>query len=96
MHADICDPMEENSIATSRYFLLFKDDIQILENLYFLKNKVEVKDCFKNFTKRIKFETRKELKTLRTDNSLEFINKDIKNVTDKVTLHSKMDEQREK
>lgn len=88
--------LEENSIATFRYFLLFKDDIQILENLYFLKNKVEVKDCFKNFIKRIKFETRKELKTLRTDNGLEFINKDIKNVTDKVTLHNKMDEQREK
>lgn len=74
--------MEVNSISNSRYFLLYKDDFSNFRKIYFIKNKSEVKSCFENFLKRVENKTGKKIKTLRTDNGLEFINSEIKNITE--------------
>lgn len=81
IHADLCGPMEVKSIGNSRYFLLYKDDFSNCRREYFIKNKSEAKSCFKTFLKKVENETGEKIKTLRTDNGLEFINAEIRNMT---------------
>lgn len=78
IHANLCGPMEENSVGKSRYFTLYKDDLSNFRRIYFIKNKSEVKDCFGSFLKRVENETGRKVKTLRTDNGLKFINSEIR------------------
>uniref|UniRef100_A0ABD2W6V8 Integrase catalytic domain-containing protein n=1 Tax=Trichogramma kaykai TaxID=54128 RepID=A0ABD2W6V8_9HYME len=66
-----------DSIGNSKYFLLFKDDYSSYVLLYFLKYKSEVKNCFVNYLQRFEKETKQKINTLRTDNGLEFVNKDL-------------------
>lgn len=80
IHADLCGPMETNSLGKARYFLLFKDDYSNYRKIYFLKTKDEVKTHFKNFIKRVSMETGRRINMLRTDNGLEFINEETKKI----------------
>ena len=83
IHADLCGPMEVNSLGNSKYFFLLKDDYSGFVRIYFIKNKSEVKNCFENFILRFENETGKRINILRTDNGLEFINKEMKELTNK-------------
>lgn len=82
IHADLCGPMEVDSIGNSRYFLLYKDDFSNFRKVYFIKNKSEVKDYFKIFLKRVESETGEKMEKLRTDNGLEFINAEVRKITE--------------
>lgn len=75
IHTDVCGFVEMNSLGGSRYFLLFKDALTHYRHVYFLKNKSEVYEYFKNSLQRIEKETRKKINTLKSDNGLEFVNK---------------------
>lgn len=75
VHADICGPMETNSIGGSRYFLLFVDDKSRMVFVYFLKTKDQALDKFMAFKNMSEKQTGKQIKILRTDNGLEFCNK---------------------
>ena len=86
IHADLCGPMEVDSIGKSKYFLLFKDDYSSFVKLYFIKNKYEVKKCFSNFILRVKNETNQNINILRTDNGLEFLNKDMDEIMEKYRI----------
>lgn len=79
IHSDLCGPMETNSIGNSRYFLLFKNNFSSYIFMYFIKNKSEVKHCFVNFMQRFEKETSK-INILRTDNNLEYANKDLSEI----------------
>lgn len=76
IHSDLCSLMETDSVGNSKYFLLFKHNFSNYRKLYFLRNKFE--DCFTNFIKCMKNKTGKNIKTIRTDNNLEFVKKEIK------------------
>lgn len=89
IHSDLCGPMEANSVGNSKYFLLFKDDFSNYRKIYFLKNKSETSNCLKNFIKCLKNETGKDVKILRTDNGLEYINTEVKAITDKLGIKHK-------
>lgn len=80
VHADLCGAMEQNSFGNSRYFLLFKDDFSQFRKLYFLQNKTEVVDCFRNYLQRVVNETGRNVKTFRTDNGLEFVNEEMRQI----------------
>lgn len=75
VHADLCGPMEVPSLAGSRYFLLFEDDCTRYSFVYFIKNKDEVIDCFKEYKELVENQTNMNIKGLRTDNGGEFCNK---------------------
>lgn len=77
VHSDVCGPMEENSIGGSRYFILFKDDFSSYRSVYFIKNKSEVNDRINKFVHSVKTDTGCVVKTLRTDNGTEYVNKDV-------------------
>lgn len=77
IHTDICGPMETNSLNGARYFLLFIDDYSRMTFIYFLKNKSEAFSRFKEFKLVVENQLSKKIKILRSDNGLEFCNKDF-------------------
>ncbi|CAG4978543.1 unnamed protein product [Colias eurytheme] len=79
VHTDICGPMENVSIGGSRYFLLFVDDCSRMVFVYFLKHKNEALKCFKEFKAQVENQTKKTIKVLRSDNGLEYCNKEFDN-----------------
>lgn len=83
IHADLCGPMEVSSIGGSKYFLLFKDDYSHYRTVYFIKNKYDVKNIFETFIKSVETGTGSKVKILRTDNGLEFVNKEITSILQK-------------
>lgn len=78
IHADVCGPMEEASLGGSKYFVLMKDDFSNFRFVYFIKNKNETKKCIKDFLNKAENITGNKVTFFRTDNGLEFINKDVK------------------
>lgn len=78
IHSDVCGPMETNSLNGARYFLLFIDDYSRMTFIYFLKQKSEVFYRFKEFKSVVENQLSKKIKILRTDNGLEFCNKDFR------------------
>lgn len=75
--------MEVSSIGGSKYFLLFKDDYSHYRTVYFIKNKYDVKNIFETFIKSVETGTGSKVKILRTDNGLEFVNKEITSILQK-------------
>lgn len=81
IHSDVCGPMESPSLNGSRYFVLFKDDYFHYRHIYFIKSKDQVTKCFENYLIRVKKETGVDINCLRTDNGLEFIDKQMQTLT---------------
>lgn len=77
VHTDICGPMENVSIGGSRYFLLFVDDHSRMTFVYFLKHKNQALKYFKIFKAQVENQTKKTIKVLRSDNGLEYCNKEF-------------------
>ncbi|GJQ73250.1 hypothetical protein Trydic_g13286, partial [Trypoxylus dichotomus] len=73
VHADVCGPMEEASLAGSKYFLLLKDDLSHYRYVYFLKHKAEVILTILDFIKAAENDTGNKARILRSDNGLEFV-----------------------
>lgn len=80
VHSDVCGPMEQESLGGARYFLLLKDDYTSYRYVYFMKQKSEVKKNIEKFISLAERETGHKMKTLRSDNGLEFINKEVKEI----------------
>jgi hypothetical protein len=49
MHADLCGPMQNESIGGNRYSITFIDDFSIMCWVYFLRNKSDTFNLFKKF-----------------------------------------------
>lgn len=77
VHADVCGPMEENSLGGSRYFLLLKDDFSHFRCVYFLNQKSEVASNIKKFVKMIQKEHGHNIRVFRSDNGTEFVNGEV-------------------
>jgi len=72
IHSDVCGPMSVGSLGNSRYFVTFTDDYSRFCYVYFLKNKSQVFEKFKEFHAEVTNLTDKRIKTLRTDNGGEY------------------------
>lgn len=77
VHTDLCGPMPCASYGGSRYFLLFTDDFSRKTFVYFLKSKGEVFECFIKFKALVETQTGMKIKMLRSDNGLEYVNKNF-------------------
>lgn len=64
------------------YFLLFLDDYSNKIFIYILRHKSEVASKFREFQKLVQNQTDRKLKILRTDNGLEFCNREMKKICD--------------
>ena len=74
VHTDVCGPMQTKSFGGSRYFITFTDDYSRCCKVYFLKEKSEALEKFKEF--KASFET-KSIKALRADRGGEYLSEEF-------------------
>jgi hypothetical protein len=72
VHSDVFGHVSILSLGKSMYYVSFIDDFSRNTWIYFLRNKFEVFDYFKEFTALVENQTEKRIKVLRTDNGGEF------------------------
>ena len=77
VHSDVCGPMPTDSIGGSRYFVTFIDDYTRCCKVYFIKNKSEVFDKFKEFESCTTNECSQSIGVLRSDNGGEYVSKNF-------------------
>jgi transposase InsO family protein len=72
IHFDLCGPMHIETPGGARFFVLFTDDFIGYRTVFFLKQKLDVSDCFKEFVNILYTKTGQLVHTLRADNGGEF------------------------
>jgi hypothetical protein len=72
IHSDVFGPVPIPSLGKSMYYVSFIDDFSRNTWIYFLRNKYEVFDKFKELKALVENQTEKKIKVLRTDNGGEF------------------------
>lgn len=77
VHADVCGPMEVLSLEGSRYCLVLEDDYSKMCFVYFLTNKDEVFQYFKEFKEMVETQKDRKIKILRSDNGGAFCNREF-------------------
>lgn len=76
VHTDLLiSPVE--SLGKNKYALIIKDDYSNFRVIYFLKQKSETYDCFKDFFNIVNTQTGNRLKRIRTDNGTEEVNNEV-------------------
>ncbi|KAL2250907.1 UNVERIFIED_CONTAM: Retrovirus-related Pol polyprotein from transposon TNT 1-94 [Sesamum indicum] len=83
VHADVWGPSKEPTHGGNRYFLSIVDNFSRKVFVFLLKHKSEVFEKFEKWKTLVENQTGKRLKSLRTDNGLEFCNKHFDNLCDK-------------
>jgi hypothetical protein len=78
VHNDVFRPMLVPQLGKSMYHVSFKDEFLRNTWIYFLKNKSEVFDMFKEFKDLVKNQIEKRIKMLRTDNGRDFDRNEFK------------------
>lgn len=73
----LCGPMPVKSLSGNRYFITFIDDFSRKTTVICIKSKEEVIDCVKKYITRIEREKGRKVKRFRTDNRLEYCNKQL-------------------
>jgi transposase InsO family protein len=77
VHSDVCGHMPTESIGGIRYFIIFIDDYTRYCKVYFMKNKSEAFDKFKEFELYTTNEYDNSLGTLRSDNGGEYLSQEF-------------------
>jgi transposase InsO family protein len=72
IHNDVFGTVPVPSLGKSTYYISFIDDFSRNTWTYFLRNKSEVFDKFKEFKALVENQTKKKIKVLRTNNAGEF------------------------
>jgi Integrase core domain. len=75
VNADLSSKLDK-FVGGSRYFVLIKDDYSHYRTVYFLQEKSDTIDKPKHFIKFCKTYTGNSVKTIRTDNGTEFVNRE--------------------
>ena len=76
VHSDVCGPMSVESFGGHKYFVTFIDDYSRCCAVYFLKQKAEVFEKFKEFEANA---TGNSIGTLRSDNGGEYLSTEFAN-----------------
>lgn len=79
IHSYLCGPMETPSIGGSFYFLTFIDDCSRKTWVYFIKQKKEVFDLFRQFKNLVEKQSGYYIKVLRTYRGGEYISREFLN-----------------
>lgn len=74
IHSDLCGPMEHLSVSGMKYFITFVDDYTRMFHVYFLKDKLNISEVFKDFKARVELQLERKIKMIRTDGGKEYCN----------------------
>ncbi len=78
VHSDVCGPIATESIGRKRYFITFTDDYSRCTRVYFMRNKSEAFEKFKEFEAVTTNDCGQRIGTLRTDNGGEYVSTEFK------------------
>ncbi|GBM82191.1 Retrovirus-related Pol polyprotein from transposon TNT 1-94 [Araneus ventricosus] len=70
----------------NRYFLSITDDYSRKVDVYIIKSKDQVFDCFKKYLAKVERELNSKIKSMRSDSGLEFCNKEIEKFLTKLSF----------
>ncbi|GJV45101.1 retrotransposon protein, putative, ty1-copia subclass [Tanacetum coccineum] len=89
VHSDLCGPSQLESLGGKRYFLSIVDDYSRRVWVYILRFKHEAFEKFKEWKQLVENQTGRTVKKLRTDNGLEFCNREFKQlcIESKIARH---------
>ena len=73
IHCDVCGPFREMARGGFFYFITFIDDLSKYGYLFLTKNKSESFEKFKEFKAQVENQTKKSIKTLRSDQGGEYL-----------------------
>ncbi|BBG95348.1 multidrug resistance-associated protein 9 [Prunus dulcis] len=73
IHTDLCGPMQNESIAGNKYFMLLIDDHTRMSWVYLLRHKSEALNCFRKFKAMVELQCDFKVKCLRSDRGGEFL-----------------------
>ena len=77
VHSDVCGPMSTESIGGKKYFVTFTGDYSRCCSVYFMSDKSEVLQKFKDFEAATTSISGQRIGKLRTDNGGEFVSKEF-------------------
>nr|GEV79654.1 retrovirus-related Pol polyprotein from transposon TNT 1-94 [Tanacetum cinerariifolium] len=91
LHMDLCGPMRtesinQKSINKKRYVLVIVDDYTRFEWVRFLRTKDETPAVFEKFLKNSQLALKATVRTVRTDNGTEFVNKTLTDLFESVGI----------
>jgi IS30 family transposase len=81
VHSDVWGPCPTSSVNGFRWFVTFIDCHSRNTWIYLMKQKSEVYTCFQDFLAYVKTQFEVHVKVLRTDNGIEYINKEFTALT---------------
>ena len=82
----MCGTMSSNSLSRYVYYASFIDDFSRKTWIYFLNGKNEVFNKFKEYKALVENHTKRKIKTLRSDNDVEFISEEFKELCRESTI----------
>ena len=68
IHFDVWGPSPISTLGGSRYFVIFMDDFSRYTWIYLFKNRSELYQIYRDFTKMIETQFSKPIKVFRSDN----------------------------
>ena len=74
MHADVCGPIQVDSLGGAKYYVTFIDGASGFCYVYFMRHKDEVLEKFKLYKNMVANKFGKPIKTVRSDNGGEYKN----------------------
>lgn len=74
---DVCGPMQVESIGRSKYFITFTDTFSDYSEVYFMKSKDQAATVIKQFVEKLKNQTGRKPKVLRSDRGTEYLNQQV-------------------
>ena len=77
VHSNVFGPVKQSSISGYRYMVTFIDDFSRYVWIYFLKEKYEVFEKFKEFQYTLENDIRRKIKCLRMDNEGEYMSREF-------------------
>ena len=72
IHSDVWGPSPIPTQGGSRYFVIFVDDFSRYTWIYLFKNRSELSQIYRDFTKMIETQFSKPIKVFRSDNAQEY------------------------
>nr|GFA51679.1 retrovirus-related Pol polyprotein from transposon TNT 1-94 [Tanacetum cinerariifolium] len=86
LHMDLCGPMQTESINKKKYVLVIVDDYTRFGWVRFLRTKDETPEVFLKFLKNTQRALNANVRTVRTNNGTEFVNKTLTDLFEKVGI----------
>ncbi|GJV47544.1 putative ribonuclease H-like domain-containing protein, partial [Tanacetum coccineum] len=86
LHMDLCGPMRVQTINGKKYILVIVDDYSRFTWVKFLRSKDETPEVVIKFLKQIQVGLNKTVRYIRTDNGTKFVNKDLTEYYERVSI----------